>query len=128
MQQPSVIAQNAMLSTYTIILLGFKITPNRSKEVVLASLEQTCEKLVSAFPFLGGKVVQERGDGASTTGTFRTVPYKSGERSNSMVIDKDVSEILPSFDEIVKQKAPISMLDGKFLSPVSQIMRRDPRC
>jgi hypothetical protein len=112
LQQPTVIGQ-LPISTYTVMLLGFRT--NDGRDEVIMNLHRAASKVISTFPVLGGQVVLDGKDSATTTGTYRTIPYEP--HSKSFVHLKDCSDICPSLDELLAAKAPTTMLDGEILSP-----------
>jgi trichothecene 3-O-acetyltransferase len=112
-QQPTIFGQ-LPLSTYTVILLGFRVEVH-DRDVVIETLHRASSKLRTAFPFLAGQVILEGKDDSTSSGTYRTIPYEP--HSRSFVHVKDCSDLCPSLDDLLAAKAPISMLDGKILCP-----------
>ena len=109
------------LTAYTQMLLGFPLDENNEELVDTATqaLESACFKLTKAFPFLVGKVVNERphGDEETSSGINRVVPYEPHNGKTPVLHVKDCREICHSFDEIVKAKAAINMLPESILAP-----------
>jgi trichothecene 3-O-acetyltransferase len=112
-QQPTIIGQ-LPLSTYTVILLGFRVEAH-DRDVAIETLHRASSKLTTTFPFLAGQVVLEGKDDSTSSGTYRATPYEP--HSRSFVHVKDCSDLCPSLDDLLAAKAPVSMLDGKILSP-----------
>lgn len=110
-----VLGQMTFLKTYTHICLGFPVAGNTSKPGIVDELKRASYHLTDAFPWIAGHVVR-KGSGPGKTGLATIVPYKEGEGPPTLITVKDCGEQCPSFDEIVKAGAPMSMLDGEILA------------
>lgn len=96
---------------YTQLCIGFPIDNSSESEIVTA-LETAATKLLQTFPWLAGQVINE-GSGPGSSGTFKIVPYEKPQK-NPPVIVKRIPDL--DFAELVKKKAPASMLDGSVLA------------
>jgi hypothetical protein len=102
--------------TFNIKTLGFTTPDDAAQERAIASLTAAADKLVSCFPWLAGQVVNS--DASSTSsGTFEIVAYPPHEGPSKFVHVKDCKELLQPYQTILEAKAPLSMLDGRILSP-----------
>ena len=114
-----IIGQLPGLSTYCVILLGFALRDDSKRDEIIANLKSASTKLNESFPWLAGQVVKilPRGEEASSSsGTFKISPY-NGNQGKQWIQVNDCTRLLPSFDEYVAAKAPMSMLRGDILSP-----------
>lgn len=102
--------------TYNVKTLGFTTPDDAAQERAIASLTEAANKLVSHFPWLAGQVVNS--DASSTSsGTFKVVPYPPHEGPTKFVHVKDCKELVQPYQTILEAKAPLSMLDGRIISP-----------
>ncbi len=115
MRQPGIFGQ-LIWNCYTVGLLGFRTTPDGSRESITAKLDHAALTLLDAFPFLSGQVIKE-GRSSRNSRTYRIVPYHPHE-GKSPVRVKDCSDWCPSYDEIMQANAPFSMLDGDIFCPM----------
>lgn len=115
LRQPGIFGQLCW-DTYTVVILGFADQPGSSREKVMASLDSSALKLLSAYPFLAGQVVKQNKT-STNSGTYEIIPYPPHE-NKSPVRRKDCDDLLPSYERILKADAPFSMLDGDVLSPM----------
>ncbi|EXJ56701.1 hypothetical protein A1O7_07045 [Cladophialophora yegresii CBS 114405] len=116
MRQPGIFGQ-LNWDTYTVVVLGFRISSGQIPDSITRELDQAAVKLLSAYPFLTGQVINE-GRSSTTSGTYRIVPYPPHSDGKSPVRQKDCTQSCPSYDEIIRAGAPFSMLDGEVLCPV----------
>lgn len=119
MRQPGGFGQMCW-DTYTVGVLGFRIAPTQSPATITKALDQAAIKLLDAYPFLAGKVINE-GRSSTSSGTYKIVPYPPHSNGKSPVQSQDLSHKFPSYDELIKADAPFSMLDGDVLCPVRGI-------
>ncbi|KAL7950095.1 transferase family domain-containing protein [Trichoderma barbatum] len=115
LRQPGIFGQLCW-DTYTVIVLGFAEQPGASRDDVLATLDSSALRLLSAYPFLAGQVIK-RGQTSTNSGTYEIVPYPP-HQNKSPVRRKDCTELCPSYEEILKADAPFAMLDGDVISPM----------
>ncbi|KAF9731874.1 hypothetical protein PMIN06_005517 [Paraphaeosphaeria minitans] len=102
--------------TYNVKTLGFSTPDDVAQERAIASFTEAGNKLVSHFPWLAGQVVNS--DASSTSsGTFEIVPYPPHEGPAKFIHVKDCREFVQPYQTILEAKAPLSMLDGRILSP-----------
>ncbi|OQU93550.1 hypothetical protein CLAIMM_00043 [Cladophialophora immunda] len=116
MRQPGIFGQLCW-DTYTIVVLGFRTAAGSTPETVTKALDQAALRLLDAYPFLTGKVINE-GRSATSSGIYRIVPYAPHSDGKSPVRPKDCTRLCPSYDEIVRAHAPFSMLDGSVICPM----------
>lgn len=115
LRQPGIFGQMCW-DTYTVIILGFAEQPGVSRDEVVASLDSSALRLLSAYPFLAGQVVK-RDKSSTNSGTYEIIPYAPHDQK-SPVRRKDCDELLPSYEQIRTANAPFAMLDGDVLSPM----------
>lgn len=113
-RQPGLFGQMTF-EAYSIIVLGFALDA-ASYEQACETLDNASRRLTQAFPFLAGQVICE-GRTTTCSGKYAIIPYPP--HAHTIVRRKDCSSLCQSFDEIVKAKAPFSMLDGEVLCPVT---------
>lgn len=119
MRQPGVYGQMCW-DTYTVGVLGLRTAATQSPATIKRALDQAAIKLLEAYPFLTGKVINE-GRSSTSSGTYKIVPYPPHSDGKSPVRLQDLSQQFPSYDELIKADVPFSMLDGKVLCPVRGI-------
>lgn len=110
-----IFGQLLFLKTYTQLVLCFSVPSSIPTETITALLKTAALKLTSAFPYLAGQVITE-GAGPGNTGLAKIVPY-GPHSENSVLHVKDCTTLCPSYEEIIKAKAPFSMLDGDVIAP-----------
>lgn len=111
-----IVGQLACLKTYAHLALCFPVGDDaESRERVTETLSAAGRKLIAALPWLAGTVINP-GRGPGNTGYFKAAPSALNE-ARSIVRFKDCSELLPSYDEIMKARGPSKMLIGDILSP-----------
>lgn len=114
-----IIGQLPILKTFNHGLLGFEVADDASssRERIVEALRAAEEKLTTSFPWLAGAVVNE-GKETGNSGLYRIVPWPATATSaNNIVRTKDATDLLPSFQDLVKTKAPVSVLDAGILCP-----------
>jgi hypothetical protein len=118
MYELSVFDQIPSLRAYTVVCLLWPIDEAARDEVV-AALRNASLTLTHSFPFLAGQVVNEREKGTENTssGTFRITEYEP-HNGKPPVRVKDCTGLCPSYEDLRKRRAPLSMLDGNILSPM----------
>jgi hypothetical protein len=112
------LGQMPSLSRYTIITLGFAL---EDRSDIQSILERAANEIVDSFPWLAGQVVVEKPaeeDKLTSSGTFKIIEYKPHEGKSKFVHVKDCRDLCPSFAELVKSRAPASVLDGSIICPV----------
>jgi trichothecene 3-O-acetyltransferase len=110
-----VFGQLLFLKTYTQLVLCFSTPCGISSESITKELKNAALKLTHAFPFLAGQVITE-GAGPATTGLCKIIPY-GPHAENSILHVKDCTALVPPYAEIIKAKAPFSLLDGDIIAP-----------
>jgi len=74
---------------------------------------------VDSFPWLAGQVIVEKPaeDKLTSSGIYKIIEYKPHGGKSKFVHVKDCKDSCPSFAELVKSRAPASMLDGSIICP-----------
>jgi hypothetical protein len=102
--------------TYTLITLGFPVENKSQQESVISTLEKAAGEIIQVYPWLAGQVINE-GSGEGNTGIYKVVGYEPHESSSRFIHVKDCTDLCPSYADMIKARAPCSMLDGRILSP-----------
>jgi hypothetical protein len=110
------LGQMPSLSMYIIITLGFSLEDGSDIQLIL---DRAANEIVDSFPWLAGQVVVEKpAEGRLTSsGTFKIIKYKPHDGKSKFVHVKDCKDLCPSFAELVKSRAPVSMLDSSIICP-----------
>lgn len=111
------LGQMPRLSRYTIITLGFALKDELDIGPILIG---AANEIVDSFPWLAGQVVVEKPaaeDRLTSSGTFKVVGYEPHAGNSKFVHVKNCRGLSPSFAELVKSRAPASMLDGRVICP-----------
>ncbi|KIX98848.1 uncharacterized protein Z520_05309 [Fonsecaea multimorphosa CBS 102226] len=116
MRQPGIFGQLCW-DTYTIVVLGFRTAADSTPETVTKALDRAALRLLDAYPFLTGQVINE-GRSSTSSGTYKIVPYPPHSDGKSPVRPRDCTQLCPSYDEILRAHAPFSMLDGSVICPM----------
>lgn len=112
-----IIGQLPILKTYNHVTLGFELIDENCQRKIVGALEGATDKLTSSFPWLAGAVINE-GSGPGNSGLFKPVPWPDNALSpNNILRVQNCVDIVPSYAELLSAGAPISMLDGKILTP-----------
>jgi len=111
-QFQDVLGQIHLLKAYTVLCIGFAIADG-TEEGAVTAIQKGATKLTKVFPWLAGQVVNE-GSGPGNSGLFNIVPYEKHQKNPPVIVKR-----LPNlnYQDIVRNKAPMSMLDGELLSP-----------
>ncbi|KAF2729254.1 hypothetical protein EJ04DRAFT_502679 [Polyplosphaeria fusca] len=104
------------MHTYAQVSLGFTVPDDEAQRRAIDKLVEAANKLVSIFPWLAGQVVNE-GSGPSNSGTFKVVAYPEHQGPFKFIRVKDCANELPPYTDILTAGAPLSMIDGRILSP-----------
>ncbi|KAL8784572.1 MAG: hypothetical protein Q9195_008997 [Heterodermia aff. obscurata] len=94
------------LRTNTTLLLGFALPDSVDRAEVMKCLQSATNTLVDTFPFLAGQITVS-GASEDKLDANKHVPGHL-----VAVVLNDLSELSPNYQEIIKAKAPASMLDG----------------
>ena len=113
-----VLGQYPQLKTYNHGTALFPLNDSTSRESVIAALEAATSNIVSKIPWLADQVVHT-GRQPGDTGTFGLAPWPSDAPPNTLIREKDCTELCPSHDEILAAKGPVQMLNGSIICPVS---------
>lgn len=95
------------LRSNVTFLLGFTLPDTVNRAKVVECLQAATDTLVDNFPFLAGQITLSE----ASEDKLNASKYVPAAHPLT-VIENDVSEELPQYQEIVKAKAPASMLDG----------------
>ena len=114
----SIFDQIPSLGAYTVLCLLWPIE-DAAKDEVVTALEKASLTLTKSFPFLAGQVINEKAKGTEDTssGTYRVADYEP-HNGKPPVRVKDCTSLCPSYEELRKARAPMSMLDSSILSPM----------
>ncbi|PLB51635.1 transferase family protein [Aspergillus steynii IBT 23096] len=111
-----VIGQLPILKSYTHVLLCFPL-PEDQRASILESLESAAHTVVSALPFLSGRVINE-GAGPQTSGVFKVARFPQQESPDHRFVRiEDRSSACPPYQELLAAHGPSSMLPGYLLGP-----------
>ncbi|OBT64302.1 hypothetical protein VE03_06777 [Pseudogymnoascus sp. 23342-1-I1] len=111
---------------YTIVTLGFPIENESQKAAAISTFEKAAGEIIQAYPWLAGQVIIE-GFGDGSSGTYKVVGYEPHETASRFVHVKDCTDNCPTYADLVKARAPSSMLDGSILSPAYGFVDSYPR-
>ncbi|KAI8964180.1 transferase family-domain-containing protein [Daldinia sp. FL1419] len=111
-----VISQFPQLKTYNHILTICPLGPEIPREIAVGALKDAVSRIVSKIPWLGEQVVHE-GQEADNSGRIETRPLPLGFSVDNILYVKDCTSLCPSYEDLVRQGAPISSLDGNILCP-----------
>ena len=112
-----VVGQLPFLKTYSHLLLAFRLQDDEAaRKEAIERLQSAALKLTKAFPWLAAKIVN-KGSGPDQSGTFELEPCAFWVSPNSILRVTDSSNLCPSYDDIVKARGPVTMLDGSILAP-----------
>ncbi|KFX98989.1 hypothetical protein V495_07598 [Pseudogymnoascus sp. VKM F-4514 (FW-929)] len=112
--------------TYTLSTLGFPIENKLQEAAAISTLEKAAREIIQAYPWLAGQVINE-GFGDGNSGTYKIVRYEPHETPSTFVHVKDCTDDCPTYADLVKARAPVSMLDGSILSPAYGFVNDYPR-
>ncbi|KAH8429031.1 uncharacterized protein LDX57_006702 [Aspergillus melleus] len=111
-----VIGQLPILKSYTHVLLCFPLADEK-RTSILASLESAAHTVISALPFLSGRVINE-GAGPNNSGVFKVARFPRQESPDHLFVRvEDRSAVCPSYDELLAAHGPSAMLPGYVLGP-----------
>lgn len=102
--------------TYNVKTLGFTTPDSAAQDRAIAALTAAANKLAAHLPWLTGQVVNV-GASSTSSGTFKVVAYSPHEGPSKFIHVKDCKELLKPYATILEAKAPLSMLDGRVLTP-----------
>ena len=112
-----VVGQLPFLKTYSHLLILFPLRDDEaSRDEAIESLRSATLKLTESFPWLAAKVIN-KGSGRDNSGSFELEPCALWSSPNSILRVTDASSLCLPYDEIVKARGPVTMLDGNILAP-----------
>ncbi|KAI2642647.1 transferase family-domain-containing protein [Xylaria nigripes] len=111
-----VVGQFPQLKTYNHGVLIFRLANNASHNDIVTALREALLYIISRIPWLGECVVYEVQDDG--TKLCKTAPFPPTVHDKGILIVKDYSNVLPSYEELDRLGAPVSLLDGKLICPV----------
>ena len=94
------------LRTNTTLLLGFALPDRLDRAEVLKCLQAATNTLVDKFPYLAGQIT------VSEASEDKLDASKHVPGHSVAVLQNDLSEDFPHYQQIINAKAPASMLDG----------------
>ncbi|EED22682.1 trichothecene 3-O-acetyltransferase, putative [Talaromyces stipitatus ATCC 10500] len=100
-----VLGQLPMLQVYAHILYLFPLPENVRRKAVLSDLSRAVASVRKAVPWMGAKVINE-GRSETSSGLYKVTEDLAGD------------ETCPSYEELKKRKAPISLLDARKFTSV----------
>lgn len=112
-----VVGRFPQLKTYNQLVLIFPCGPEIAHDAVVEAFRGALDHIIKLVPWLGEQVVHEAQDGGRS-GLFQTAPFSSPSHAEKMLVVKEASDLCPSYEELERRGAPVSMLDGKILCPV----------
>ena len=97
------------LRSNVTFLLGFPLSATRNRAEVLECLQAATNTLVDNFPFLAGGITLSE----ASEHKLNASKYVPSDHAHPLkIVLNDVSEDLPSYQELVTAKFPATMLDG----------------
>ncbi|KEY70387.1 hypothetical protein S7711_09361 [Stachybotrys chartarum IBT 7711] len=115
-----ILGQLPMLQVYSHILYVFPLPIETPREIIVGKLERAITKVRDEVPWMGARVVNY-GKGPGNSGIYRVIACP---RPTEAIVVRDVSTLVPSYSELSKRKAPLSIIDAKLLTPVSAFPER----
>lgn len=112
-----VVGRFPQLKTYNQLVLIFPCGPDTAHDAVVEAFRGALDRIIKLVPWIGEQVVHESQDGGRS-GLFKTAPFSSPSHAEKMFVVKEASDLCPSYEELERRTAPVSMLDGKILCPV----------
>lgn len=111
--------QQPQITTYTLLTLGFSIKDDSDQDTIVSLLEKSANEMVPCYPWLAGQIVNEKSEDEKepNSGTYKIVNYRPHEQHSKFVHVKDCRDLCPSYADLIKNRAPLSMLDGSIISP-----------
>jgi hypothetical protein len=116
----TIAGQLPSLQAYTQFCLFFPLqNPSlQAKDTITALLKATAVQLSLRFPWLSGQVINH-GSGPSNSGVFTIVPSSGHNTDAFPVLVRHFPEL--EYAHFVAARAPMSMLDGRLLSPARDL-------
>src|SRR5688572_31469309 len=114
--------------TYTILTLGFSTIDEAAQLRTISSFSAAADKIVENIPWLAGQVVIE-GRTQSDSGTNRVIAYPPHDGPGKFLRVKDCRKIqdMPTYEDILLKRAPLSILHGQTFSPCVGFPNTYPR-
>ncbi|KAL3426663.1 trichothecene 3-O-acetyltransferase [Phlyctema vagabunda] len=111
-----ILGQYPQLKCYNHGLATFAMPEGVSRESVFQSFKDATDLIVEKIPWLADQVVfTPRGDGYSPK--VHTAPWPKDGPAHVLLRQRDSTNELPTYEEMLKAQGPASMLDGKILCP-----------
>ncbi|KAG0223022.1 hypothetical protein BGW41_005763, partial [Actinomortierella wolfii] len=111
-----ILAQQALLNSYTLITFAYPTHDGLSLSTIVATLQSGLERLTENFPWIAGQVVSE-GLNDDNSGVYKVVSFEK----YPLLIVKDLQNdsTIPSFTCLATNKFPYSaaIMDEGILSP-----------
>ena len=113
--------QTAGHRLYTVTSLGFAVENQSDIAEAITVFERAANSISEIYPWLTGLVILEPPTAAQisqgSAGTLKVVRYPAHEGTGKFLHVKDCTSLCPDYAEILRLRAPASMLDGGILSP-----------
>ncbi|KAI4867404.1 hypothetical protein F4820DRAFT_456966 [Hypoxylon rubiginosum] len=114
-----VMSQFPFLNGYTNMVIGFQPASDISQAAIVAAVQAGIDKLIGEVPWMGWQVLRVPGK-PGTSDVLKPAPWPT-DSVNEIVRVKDCKGVIPSLAKLQRAGVPISMLDGKILSPVPSL-------
>ncbi|KAL2862547.1 uncharacterized protein BJX67DRAFT_391206 [Aspergillus lucknowensis] len=111
-----VLAQLPFLNGYSQASAGFQVAPDVARDDIVSSIRAAIDEIVRQVPLVGEQVVHEPGP-PGTTGRYFAAPWPDDGERNEIVRVKDCSSLLPSFTQILRAGASLSVLPAEHIVP-----------
>ncbi|MCJ1469993.1 hypothetical protein MMC07_008638 [Pseudocyphellaria aurata] len=121
MEELAIMDQMPFMNFYSQIVLCFPLAGSADNSEIIADLEKAMRTITRIFPFLNKQVVLERDEGSvvPTSGTHKLAPRDNADELLLRV--NRIAGHFPSYEEIRRSRAPVSLLDGSVLAPMKSL-------
>ncbi|KAF3765280.1 hypothetical protein M406DRAFT_257103 [Cryphonectria parasitica EP155] len=103
--------QFPVLNAFSVLAYGFELPLDVDRDAVASALRASFDKLVEQIPFLGYQVDTRESDGVR-----KATPWPQDVAREGVRI-RICDDGLPSMQQLLVDKVPVSKLDGKLLCP-----------
>ena len=113
------LGQMPQVATYTLLTLGFPIKDDADQDEVVTLLKKVANEMTVSYPWLAGQIFNEKSEDEvdPNSGVYKVVHYTTHEGPSKFIHVKECRDLCPSYADIIKAGAPLSMLDGDVISP-----------
>jgi hypothetical protein len=107
------------ITTYALLTLGFPIKDDSDEDEIVSLLEIAAKEMTLFCPWLAGQIVNEKSEDEEepNSGMYKIINYPPHEQPSKFLHLKACRDLCPSYAEIIKARAPLSMLNGNVISP-----------